>query len=204
MSIAITTPLNAQTRWFIEGRLGHKTGLGYQLPSSALGLHIEHRAIHWLVVQGFARYSPTNKLATRDGDSILLGTKALFIMNKHFALAVGVRRSELWTSKFNKATNIPSLGFAVAVGQTGRERFYFDYALPTGCQWATRQRPCRIQSNRTQGPEFAFEGWLAPRWQLGTVVGVYRFLDQANPLVQSARSSHTKATIEVYLRYRLA
>jgi hypothetical protein len=111
---------------------------------------------------------------------LIMTTTVLYWFTKRLAVTAAVHRSYLWTSQFNKSASEPIFGVAIRNSFLDFPgRVYVDYVMPRGCEWGAS---CPMQSNRAQGPEFAYENRLSPHFRLMTKFGVYHIFNQSNNL----------------------
>jgi hypothetical protein len=176
---AIATGRQSETRWLFESAIGSEAGLGFRLPHVALGIGFERPIRNQFELQGSISYSPDRKYITNDGNSVLARGAAIYWATEKLGLMGSVHCSRLWTSQFTKGGCWPVPGVVVRSDYFGPSRIYMDYVIPTGCQWGPN---CMIQSSRTQGPEFEMEARMWPHFRLGFHIGVYRILEESNPL----------------------
>jgi hypothetical protein len=195
-------------RLLVKTQIGNDKQLGFKPPDLGIGFGIEKPVGAHVELQTFAEYSPDKKYITNDGNNFVWGMKGMWFPRWRAGISAELRQSYLWTSQFNKSGWIVAPGFLFrdAFG-SAQGRFSVDYVIPRGCVWAAEcQLPADgIQSNRTQGPEFAQEFRalsLGAKYtiRVGGELAFYHFCDQANPLVISPRSCHFADTIAMTVR----
>jgi hypothetical protein len=190
LSLMFVTPSYSQmpagkarlTDWLVTFEAGSDPG--YKLPSVDLGVSFERPVTKRFELQGGASYSPTASMQTNDGHRLDLDGELIFWIARRFGPTASLGRGYLWTSQYTLGGWSPSIGFVVrdyTLGSPGR--FYFSYLIPTGCQWGAG---CRIQSSRRTGPKIYWEHRIAAHWRVGFELGVYRVLDEGNPLDPAA------------------
>jgi hypothetical protein len=201
-SVAQTVPTGKlpATRLLLDTETGSDAGLGYKMPHLAFGFSFEKPVGKHIELQGLTSFSPDKKYITNDGLSLVMKSTGLYWITHSFAVTGSIRRSNLWTSQFNKSSWGPAPGIAAreySFGYPGR--LYVDYLLPTGCQWGIN---CRIQSNRTQGPEVYWEKRIASHFRLGFAFGFYHILNQSNELLPNIpRTGQWTGDTHVVMRF---
>jgi len=191
-------------RLLIGANFGIDTMLGYKFPTTGLSTKFEIPISHRFELQTFSDYSIARKVITGDGRSAHIGGSVIVWISGRVGIFGSAEQSWLWTSQFDKTSLFPSAGIVLRGPSLGPGRIYLNYLIPTGCVWATSSNPCKIQSNRLQGFQFAKEGPLTPRfrWRLG--FSVLRFCDQANPYQpQTGRTCHIALTENAGIRFEL-
>jgi hypothetical protein len=177
---AVPTGKHSATRWLLDSETGSDAGLGYKMPHIAFGFSFERQVGRNIELQGRTSFSPDRKYITNDGLNLIIMSTGLYWITQRFAVTGSIRRSNLWTSQFNKSAWGPSVGTAIRENSFGYPgRLYLDYLFPTGCQWGLN---CRIQSNRSLGPEVYWEKRIASHFRLGFKFGFYHILNQSNEL----------------------
>jgi hypothetical protein len=170
------------TRWLLDSEGG--TDPGYELPSLAFGVSIERPITERIELQGGVSFSPTKTLSTNDGHHFDVSGEGLFWITHRFAVTAALSRGYLWTSQYDLQGWSPSIGLAIREQLFDSPgRFYLSFLIPTGCQWGAS---CPIQSSRETGPKINWERRLSSHWRFGFEFGVYRVLNQGNPLDPAA------------------
>lgn len=177
-----TAGLALGTRWLLDSQAGSDPG--YKLPSLAVGASFEQPIGERVELQGGISFSPTKTISTNDGHRFDISGEGLFWISQRFAATASLGRGYLWTSQYDLQGWSPSIGLAIrdqALGSPGR--LYLSYLIPTGCQWGAS---CPIQSSRETGAKIYWEHRITSHWRFGFEFGIYRVLDQGNPLDPSA------------------
>lgn len=177
-----TAGITPATRWLLDTQVG--TDPGYRLPSLAAGLSIERPITERIELQRGGSFSPTKTLSTNDGNHFDIYGEGLFWVTQRVAATVSLSRGYLWTSQYDLQGWLPSIGLSIreeALGAPGR--LYLSYLIPTGCQWGAG---CPIQSSRETGAKIYWEHRMSSHWRFGFEFGIYRVLNQGNPLDPAA------------------
>lgn len=172
------SPITTQpsTRWGITATIGTQSGLGYKLPYTAFGGAIERTLGNHVELQVSGDYSPSHKYITSDGHQFHAYAAALYWFRDNAALYANDGEGFLYTSQFQKQANFPQVGVATRLFWMGvPSRIYFTYIVPTG----KRPTDGSLQSNRTQGMGFVYEGQGWDRVRIITTFHVLTFLDQS-------------------------
>lgn len=179
------------TRWLLDLSIGTQASLGFKPPSTSFGAGFERPVSKAVEIQGSGWFSPDKKYITNDGHSVGVSLTGIYWASRRLGIVGTIVGSSLHTSQFTKNGVHSSAGIVLRNGYFGPARFYFSYLIPAGCVWATAGNPCKIQSNRTQGPQWRVEGRLLSHMRLGGYGGVYHFCDQGNPYQpQAGRTCH--------------
>jgi hypothetical protein len=196
------SPANSQstTRWILDFETGTDSGLGFKLPHLALGATFERPVGKRLELQGELSYSADKKYITNDGNSIKMASTLIVWATQWVGISTEVTKTYLWTSQFNKSALGPAFGVVIRDHFEGAPgRLYLYYLLPTGCQWGPT---CPLQSNRLLGPQGSWEHRVSPRLRFGFSMGVYRILNQSNPLQPSIpRTREWSGDAHVLMRF---
>ena len=197
-SQTIPTGKAPDTQWLLDSQAGSDPG--FKVPSFALGVSLEHEITTRIELQGGASYSPTKTSTTNDGHDLTINAGVVFWITRRFAPTASLISTRLWTSQFNSLAWSPLIGFAIrehTLGSPGR--LYLSYLIPTGCQWGAS---CPIQSSRETGPKIFWEHRMLAHWRVGFEFGVYRVLDQGNPLDPAAgRTSQMTGDAHIISRF---
>lgn len=183
------------TRWGITTAVGTESGLGYALPYTAFGAGIEKAFGDRVELQADADFSPTRKLVTKDGRQFHVTARALYWIGSRVALVGGDGEAALWTNEFAKRSNNPFIGMGCRLWWMGiPSRLYLSYLIPTG----SRPTDGSLQSNRTQGVSFTYQGQGWTRARLSSTLNVLTLVDQsgAAPGVR-----HWTGTVVMTLRF---
>jgi hypothetical protein len=188
------------TRWILDFETGSESGLGYKLPHIAVGTTVERAVGKRLEVQGELFYSPDKKYITNDGNSIKMASTLIVWVTPRIGITSEVSKTYLWTSQFSKSELHPAFGVVIRDHFEGAPgRLYLSYLLPTGCQWGLT---CPIQSNRLQGPQGSWEHRISTRLRYGFSMGIYRILNQSNPLQPSIpRTREWSGDTHLFVRF---
>ena len=187
--------------------IGSAKQLGFKPPFLAVTTGIDKPVGRHFEIGAGVAYSPSRKYVTNDGNGFAWNAEATWFPRWRVGISGGVGESYLWTSQFHKSGWLvyPSVTVRNSFG-TMPGRFSITYVVPRGCVWAAEcTLPANgIQSNRTQGPEFAQEfraHELGPKYRIvvGGSLAFYHFCDQANPLVISPRTCHFAETLDASL-----
>lgn len=191
LALALATPIYSQalhsgklpsTEWLLDTQVGSDPG--YKLPYIALGVSFQRPITKHIEFQGGVSYSPTKTLMTNDGRGVGIQGEVDYWLIRRVAATASLRWGELWTSEFNSQGWRPAIGFAIREHSFDSPgRFYFSYVIPTGCQWGAG---CQVQSDRKTGPKVYWEHRVWTHWRWGFEFGVYRVLNQGNPLDRAA------------------
>ena len=216
------------SRWLIDTEIGSATGLGFKFPHMALGFTME-RPIKRAELQTHFLVSPDVKSFARSGHDYQTGVTGLVWLTHRIAAQGGVSYSIYWSAIPNQSACIPDDlypggcryeytyspyhkgGTTLFVGAVMRDswfgspgRFYIQYYVPTGCQWATPSNPCQIQSSRTQGIGFQQEFRLWEHWRVGLKGAWLRYADQSNPYApELGRTWHNTGTMTAIIRFEM-
>jgi hypothetical protein len=106
----------ADFRLLFDSSVGTDAGLGFKLPFTTFGFTIEKPIGSRFEVQLNADFSPTHKLLTNDGLSLLFGAQGLYWLDRRLGVVGGMRFSRLLTSQFNKS------GLSFAIIQNGPQK----------------------------------------------------------------------------------
>jgi hypothetical protein len=184
------TPIGAQetqalTNWsprvFLDADVGIRGELGFKIPSSDFGMSFEIPLNRRIEIQGGASYSPDKKVITHNGHSIAARGTGIFWINSRVGALGELDYGHLWTSQFEEGGTGPAFGGVIRTTYIDPGRLYISYSIPTGCVWATRSNPCKLQSKRLQGFNITQEFQIWPRVRGGFTWGIYHFCDQSNP-----------------------
>lgn len=115
-SLVVTA--QAQTKLVAFGEIGTAKSFGYSLPDLNFGAVLEQPITKYAEWQLSASWSPSNKIATRDGNSVMVKTSGIAWLHKNIGFNAGVRYGHTWTGVFHK-------GGAIAYGGPVL-RFYDD------------------------------------------------------------------------------
>jgi hypothetical protein len=176
----VQTPTFSSTRLLFDSEIGTEANLGYKLPSTEYGFSVEQPLSKRFELQSSLSYSPDKKIITGNGNSFLVSGTGIVWVTSRVGLSGAYDYSWLWTSQFNKNGWAPSAGTVIRNSLFGPGRIYVSYIFPTGCVWATPSNPCKIQSNRLQGPEFNEEVRVSSRLRVGFKLGAFHFCEQSN------------------------
>lgn len=125
LSFFLLPSLSAQTTHVFNSAIGKQTEMGFEKPSLQFGYSV-YKTHGQSEFSAHAGWSPDNKRATGDGNSIALRFEQTVFLTENFGLNGGFRHAHLWTSQFKKG------GWVVAPG-----------VLLRSAKWA----PFRIQLN---------------------------------------------------------
>jgi hypothetical protein len=155
--------------------------LGYRPPTLFGGVGLEYPIGQHFELQFGVSGGWTRKYITNNGVSLTSKAQLLYWLNKRVGVTGGFGSSDLWTSQFNKVLLYPTAGMVLRDTFSGAAgRLYIGYKFPTGCQWATANNPCAIQSSRLQGVEVYQEFTMTKYIRVGGSFAVYHGLEQSN------------------------
>jgi hypothetical protein len=165
-------------QFLLDSGIGYEPG--YQFPSVAVGASVELPISDRVELQGKISYTPTKAFVASNRDRLGATGGALFWITQRFAATAFLERGHVWASQYNLKGWGPSVGIVVRERWHGSPgRLYLSYVIPTGCQWGPN---CLIQSSRTTGGKITWDHRVFPHWRFGAELGLYRSLNQGNPL----------------------
>jgi hypothetical protein len=184
-------------QFFVDARLGG--GPGYRFPSVELGVSFELPISTHIELQGVS-YTPTKPINAIKGDSLGMTGGGAFWITRRFGATAYLDRGHLWTSQFNLRGWGPLVG--VAIREHTHEspgRLYVSYVIPTGCQWGGS---CLAQPSRTTSARIYWDHRVLVHWRFGFEVGLYRRLNQGDPLDPAAgRTSQLVGDAQMVSRF---
>lgn len=192
--IAPSYPQTVQTgeaptiQFLLDSSIGYDPG--YQFPSVIVGASVELPVSNHVELQGGISYTPTKPFVGSNSDRFGATGGAVFWITRRFAATAFLERGHAWASQYNLKGWGPSVGIAIREHtHDSPGRLYLSYVIPTGCQWGPN---CLIQSSRTTGGKIYWDHRVLRHWRFGAEFGLYRSLNQGNPLDPAAgRTSQT-------------
>ncbi len=189
-------------RLLLDAEMGSQTSLGYKFPSISVGPSVEVPIASRFEFQSSGTFSPDNKAITNDGKLASASGSMIAFATERVGFIATLERSWLWTSQFDKVAWYPAAGVVLRNDYFGHGRLYATYTFATGCQWATANNPCTLQSNRLQGLTLRQEIRSRSHMRWGLQSGLYHFCDQSNPNEpQLARNCHWGVTALAIVRF---
>lgn len=169
-------------QFLLDTQIAHEPG--YNFPTVKVGVSAELPISTRFELQGGISYTPTKAFVANTGDSLGATSGGVFWITRRFAATAFLERGHVWTSQYNLKGWGPLVGIVIREhSHDSPGRLYLSYVIPTGCQWGPN---CLIQSSRTMGGRINWDHRVLVHWRFGAEFGLYRALNQGNPLDPAA------------------